>query len=78
MALSKVHQYELWVAAARRNGEKLTKFTCPHCETALHTLTPESGEKWDSMSECPYCRKFFMKVISTSAEGKAVVTTTAA
>lgn len=67
---TRASKYELWLAAARRNGTKLAPFDCPKCGTVLHTPTPKAGDVWDSTATCPYCDVVFMKVIGTTGEGK--------
>lgn len=71
----KINRYELWRAAAMRNGEPRVLYPCPHCETQLIALKPAAGVTWDSHTECPYCETLFYKVIGTSQTGEAHVTT---
>lgn len=72
----RINRYELWLAAARRNGEPRVTYPCPYCGHQLVALKPAAGITWDSFSTCPYCGSNFYKVIGTNHKGEAEVTTT--
>ncbi|CAI8959982.1 Small CPxCG-related zinc finger protein [Pseudomonas soli] len=46
----------------KSQGIKFVEFACPGCRGNLETRPAPRGEKWDTLSECPFCNALFLKI----------------
>lgn len=63
METKAVKDYKRFVSATK--ADEVIGYECPRCQVELKALKPPAGEVWDSVTMCPYCEGFFVKVVSS-------------
>lgn len=51
-----------YIRRARAGGANIHPYRAPCCGKDLETTAPKDAQVWDSLTNCPYCGKLFMKV----------------
>lgn len=55
--------YEEWLAKAKADGLRLSRYQCPSCGVDIETPTPAcKRESYDSMMLCPHCGELHFKI----------------
>lgn len=58
-------KHDEFIAKVKATGAKTLIYTAPCCGKSIEDRAAPKGDKWDTLSTCPYCNEIYMKV-STS------------
>ncbi len=65
--------YQNFITKAKVAGGRTAEIACPECHREYDVLAPQPGDVWDTLSECPFCNKTYIKIVThNTAKGQKI------
>lgn len=71
--MSKLQQYQEYIAKLQANAIQVVSYDCPDCKEEIKTRAAPIGKLWDTLSICPHCDGMHIKLTNgDTAVGTAI------